>query len=87
MNQAYGIRHTDDCPSGDRAEQRGPCTCGATDERPWRVRAMRETDANERPLVEVQVTRPLTTREAVELSLTLQELTRVLGERWGRTHG
>lgn len=84
MTAEYGVPHADWCPSGDRAEVRGPCSCGSQDERPWRVREVSQTDASGKPMVELVVLRALTTREAVELSLTLQELTRQIGERWGR---
>jgi len=83
-NPAYGVRHADTCPSGDRAELRGPCSCGAADDRPWAVRALGDTDERGRALVEVSIRRVLTSGEAVELALTLQELTREIGERWAR---
>jgi hypothetical protein len=83
-NQDYGIKHADDCAKGARAEDRGECDCGAEDGRPWKLRVDRPKDPTERPTVHVITHRELTLREAVELALTLQELTRIEGERWGK---
>jgi len=77
-------QHTATCASGARAETRGPCDCGAG-ERPYRVRMLTETDERGQQLVEVVIDGPLTTSEAVSLSILLQELTRVEGQRWART--
>ena len=77
-------QHTPTCVSGARAELRGPCDCGAG-ELPYRARTMSQADTDGKRLVEVQVDGPLTTGEAVMLSILLQELTREEGQRWART--
>jgi hypothetical protein len=45
---------------------------------------IKETDEHGQQLVEVVIDGPLTTSEAVSLSILLQELTRVEGQRWAR---
>lgn len=75
--------HAPTCASGARAEQRGPCDCGAVDSRPYRAR-FTDTKHEGRRLIELELDRPLTTGEAVELSLVLQEMTREEGARWAR---
>lgn len=75
--------HSPTCASGARAEQRGPCDCGAIDARPWRVR-FTDTMHEDRRLIEFEIDRPLTTTEALDLALSVQEMTRIEGERWAR---
>ena len=75
--------HTATCASGARAETRGPCDCGAG-ELPYRARMLEETDERGHHLVELQIDGPLTTSEAVMLSIMLQELTKEEGQRWAR---
>lgn len=76
-------QHTPTCASGARAETRGPCDCGAG-ELPYRARTIEQTEPDGRRLVEIQIDGPLTTGEAVMLSIMLQELTREEGQRWAR---
>lgn len=77
--------HSPTCALGARAENRGPCDCGAIDNRPFRIRLLDDLEPPGRGvrhrLVEVVVDGPLTTGHAVELSLQLQELTREEGQR------
>lgn len=75
--------HTPTCASGARAETRAACDCGAG-EPPYRARVMDETDEAGKRLVEIQIDGPLTTSEAVMLSIMLQELTRQEGQRWSK---
>jgi len=75
--------HTATCASGARAETRGKCDCGAG-EAPFRARLLKETDGRGHQLVELQVDGPLTTSEAVMLSIMLQDLTKEEGQRWAR---
>lgn len=75
--------HTATCASGARAETRATCDCGAG-ERPYRARVIKECDADGQRLVVIEVDGPLTTGEATMLSIMLQELTRVEGQRWAR---
>ena len=77
-------QHTPTCASGARAEARGPCDCGAG-ALPYRVRTIKETDDTGKRLVEIQIDGPLTTDEAVMLSIMLQELAREEGQRWMRS--
>jgi hypothetical protein len=78
-------QHSDACAIGARAELRGPCDCGAVIERPWRVRSLPAREhkiVDERDdLVEIVIDRPLTTREAMDLALTLQDLTIMVSHR------
>lgn len=79
------IEHAPTCATGARAEIRGPCDCGATRRLPYRIRAhptAREPDG--RRLVEIEVESPITGTDAVMLSIALQELTRIEGQRWAR---
>jgi hypothetical protein len=75
--------HTPTCASGARAETRAACDCGAG-ELPYRARVIDETDETGKRLVEIQIDGPLTTSEAVMLSIMLQELTRQEGQRWSK---
>ncbi len=81
-NQDYGEKHAADCASGDRAEVRGECDCGAVDGRPWKLRV--ERTKGERPVVHVVLHRELTLRELTEMALSSLELTRIEGEQWGK---
>lgn len=76
--------HTPTCATGARAEIRGPCDCGAVIERPYQIRLLDSKDGTGRRLVDLQVRGALTTAEATELSITIQELTKQEGERWAR---
>lgn len=78
------MKHSDTCAIGARAEERGPCNCGADERvRPWRIRpvAIPEPGSVNAATAEytlgimVQIDRDLTTREAMDLALTLQHLT------------
>jgi hypothetical protein len=84
-NQDYGTEHAPFCASGDRAERRGFCDCGAEDrdERPWRLRVDADPNGG-KPCVHVLTDRELSLREAVELALSLQELTRIEAGRWSK---
>lgn len=77
-------QHTETCASGARAETRGPCDCGAG-ELPYRARMLDEKDERGHRMVEIVIDGPLTTSEVVMMSIMLQELTRVEGERWARS--
>ena len=74
------MTHAETCSTGARAERRGECNCGAVDARPYRLRAVDVAGSIERA-VELVVERPLTLTEAVELSLSMQELTREEAQR------
>lgn len=88
--ESDSVIHTPECASGARAEKRGDCNCGAVEQRPYRVRTSYggrdgyALDELGKRMVHVEVLRPLTTREAVEMSIAIQEFSRVEGERWSR---
>lgn len=76
-------QHTATCAAGARAETRAECDCGAGP-LPYRARVLPETDDDGKRLVEIQIDGPLSTAEVGLLSIMLQELIRVEGERWAR---
>lgn len=76
-------QHTATCASGARAETRAACDCGAGP-LPYRARVLDEKDAEGRRLVEIQIDGPLSTAEVGLMTIMLQELIRVEGERWAR---
>lgn len=78
------MQHSPTCASGARAELRGECDCGAVDDRPYRARFTDTHDDTGRRLIELQLDRPLTCREAGELEIVLQTMTREEGQRWAR---
>ncbi len=76
-------QHTPTCAIGARAETRGDCDCGAG-ELPYRARMLDEKDERGHRMVQIVIDGPLTTGEVVMMTIMLQELTRVEGERWAR---
>ncbi len=57
-----------------RAENVTACDCGAERRRSWRIRAVRADALVSQDTIEIQVDCPLNTREAMDLSLSLQAL-------------
>lgn len=78
------VVHAPTCATGARAERRGPCDCGSTQSVPFRIGMHGGTAVDEsgRRLVEIEVDSPMTTADAVQLSIALQDLTRIEGQRW-----
>lgn len=72
VQQAHGTKHTTECASGRRAEERGPCDCGAVMTMPFRMRTVRD-DASGDDRIEMHIDKPLNTSDAMTLALTLQD--------------
>ncbi len=81
------MSHAMTCRLVQRAEARGPCDCGAVDDRPYRLRMVNAVDDTGKQMLELvfgESAYLLTSAQAVELGLALMELTRLEGERWSR---